>query len=80
MHFSYHKMLFSIFMYCKGMNLFIDIFVAFVGTHMSITDVEVHAGVAYGSLYSPLCDQIQLLWSVLHRTRHTQLGPHHESG
>ena len=43
------------------MNLFIDIFVDFVGTHMSTTDVEVHARVAYGSSYSPVCDPIRLL-------------------
>ena len=48
------------------MNLFINIFVAFVGTHMSTVDVEVHARVVYGSSYSPVCDMIQLLWSVLH--------------
>ena len=43
------------------MNLFIDIFVDFVGTHMSTTDVKVHARVAYGSSYSPVCDPIRLL-------------------
>ena len=43
-------------------------------------DVEVHARVTYGSSYSPICDLILLLWYVLHRTHHTRLGPHHESG
>ena len=61
-------------------NLFIDIFVAFVCTHMSTIDVKVHARVAYGSSYSPVCDMIRLLWFVLYQTRHTRLGPHHESG
>ena len=58
------------------MNLFIDIFGAFVGTEMLTTDVEVHERVVYGSSYLPVCDLNQLLWCVPHRTRHTRLGPH----
>ena len=58
MHFSYHKMLFSIIVLCKGRNLFIDIFVAFVSTHMLTADVEVHGRVANGSSYLPVCDPI----------------------
>ena len=79
MHFSCHKILFLIIVLRKARNLFIDLFVAFASSHMSTADIEVHARVAYGSSYSPICDMIRLLWSVPHRTSHTQLGPHHES-
>ena len=68
------------------MNLFIDIFVAFVDSikdgsdHMLIAYVEVHARVAYGSSHFPVCDPIHLLRYVPHQTRHTRLGPYHKSG
>ena len=74
------KCCFRLLCYARVGIIYFDIFVAFVSTHMSTTDVKVHARVAYGSSYSLVCDMIRLLWSIPHRRRYTRLRPHHESG